>query len=109
MKFTKAVKEKVWQIVSSGIGEYPVDYLEARGYKIVRKRGSYNTKTRRYNFGKQPDGWDSIFFLLGVGRFPTDLRIKYYLELPVDLAEKILILEHLPDIRLEVVLGLEGN
>jgi hypothetical protein len=44
-----------------------------------------------------------------VGRFPTDLRIKYYLELPVELAEKILILEHLPDIRLEVVLGLEGN
>jgi hypothetical protein len=108
MKFTKAVKEKVWQIVSESIVPCPI-FLEARGYKIVRKSGSYNTKTRRYNFGKQPDGWDSIFFLLGVGRFPTDLRIKYYLELPVELAEKILILEHLPDIRLEVVLGLEGN
>lgn len=91
MKFTKENKAKIWKIISDS-----VNVLEEKGYTIVHKVGSYNPKTKRHSFGKRPS--DSISFVLGTMNWPCNMRARYYLELPKDLAEKILVLEHLPDL-----------
>lgn len=102
MKFTKQIKEKIYKIVDDSFGgsAYSVDILENKGYSVVRISGKYNTKTRRFNWGCRPSSSSSIYFILGEARMPTNMRIRYWLELPNELAEKVLFLGYLPDLSL---------
>lgn len=97
-RLTEELKKRVWKLLRDSIGDNPpVDFLEERGYSVVRKSGSYNTKTRRHSFGNKPSDPGSVFFYLGQMKLPTDLRIKYWLELPKETAEKVLVLGCLPE------------
>ena len=85
------LKKRVWKLLSDSIGDnHPVDFLEERGYSVVHTRGlDESKKIRREN----PR---SVFFCLGQMKWPCDMRVKYWLELPKETAEKVLILGYLP-------------
>ena len=91
------LKKRVWKLLSDSIGDnHPVDFLEERGYSVVHTRGlDESKKIRREN----PR---SVFFCLGQMKWPCDMpvkcwrRVKCWLELPKETAEKVLILGYLP-------------
>jgi hypothetical protein len=99
MKFTAQIKEKIYKIIDDSFGgsEYKVDILENKGYSLVKISGRYNTKTRRFSWGKKPSSSSSTYYFIGEARLPTNMRIRYWLELPNEFAEKILILGYFPD------------
>lgn len=97
-RLTEKLKKRVWELLSDSIGDnHPVDFLRERGYSLVHKSANRNTKTGRYAFGNKPRGPRSVFFCLGQFKWPTDMRVKYWLELPKETAEKVLILGYLPE------------
>ena len=91
------LKKRVWKLLSDSIGDnHPVDFLDERGYSVVHKSAHRNTKTGRHAFGNKPRDPRSVFFCLGQMKWPCDMRVKYWLELPKETAEKVLILGYLP-------------
>ena len=97
------LKKRVWKLLSDSIGDnHPVDFLEERGYSVVHKSAHRNTKTGRHAFGNKPRDPRSVFFCLGQMKWPCDMpvkcwrRVKCWLELPKETAEKVLILGYLP-------------
>jgi hypothetical protein len=113
MKFTKEIKEKIWKISSACIlrekpewyqmpvgdaNSFRLDWFENKGFPIIKKQCVYNTKTKRRVWGRKPNSSKSIFFLLGQAFFPTDVQIRYWVEIPNEIAEKILILGYVPDL-----------
>jgi hypothetical protein len=106
MKFTKQIKEKIYKIVDDTILEWvqnfpefgKVEAIEKKGYTVVRRFATFCHYTKRFNWGCQPISSDSLFFILGESHMHTGIRMRFWVELPNELAEKVLILGYLPDL-----------
>jgi hypothetical protein len=100
MRFTREVRDKLYDIfinsyLKSNTELGKVDWLEKRGYSILSNFGRFNSKTKKFNWGKQPRSSKSIFIFISESILPCNMRIRYYLNLPKDLAIRILILGYL--------------
>ena len=105
MQFTKGVKDKILEIVMSNLQHNGYDVLRKsicklteKGYSIETQRPSFNKKTGRMKFLSAPKGGKKLIYILIYGRS----RVKYWLVLPRDIAEKVLILNYLPDLNISI-------
>ena len=102
MRFTKEVKNRIWKIISDAIGfRDGIEILESKGYSFrcdVARWDFIDSNVWKKPVWKVPIGSKSIFFLVCEISHPEGVRMRYYLDLPKELAEKILILNFLPDV-----------
>lgn len=97
----KDLKQKIRRILIQNIN-WDADHVaifQSKGYSIYKNTARWDGD--RYIWGRQPNSSKSIFILLvnpsKCKSLPADyVRTRYYVEIPKDIAEKILVLNFVP-------------
>ena len=102
MRFTKELKEKLLGLVRGVyLSEYnSVDaisiWLRKKGYVVIAQSKRINPRTNRWRFFPFDRDRKNVYLSLQTIGGRKNHGTKYWLEIPRDVAEKILVLEYLP-------------